>query len=252
MFENLIAVVGLHSVVWLVSLVRRDVSIVDLFWGVGFAVIAWRSTLSTDSNGSLTWLLVVLVTLWAVRLSAYLTWRNWGQPEDRRYRAMRDSWGSRFPLVSYFTVFLLQAVLTWIVALPLQLGAMSDSEIGWIALIGTTIWAVGLTFETVGDLQLARFKADPENQGKVMDRGLWAWTRHPNYFGDFLVWWGIYLISLQAGFVWWGLVGPIVMSILLMKVSGVTLLEKSLNKRVDGYAEYASRTNAFFPALPRK
>ena len=250
MLSNLAAVLLMHSLVWLVSLAKRDVSIVDLFWGVGFALIAWLSGFAAAPT-PLGWLLIAMVTVWALRLSGYLTWRNWGEPEDRRYAAMRQNWGPIFPLASLLIVFVLQAVLTWIVALPVQTAILRGGEIGLFAIAGLTIYLAGLFFESVGDYQLARFKADPANRGRVLDTGLWRYTRHPNYFGDFLVWWGIYLVSLQAGFVWWMLIGPVVMSILLMRVSGVTLLEKSLSQRLDAYGDYARRTNAFFPWPPR-
>lgn len=251
LWGNLLAIVLLHSAVWVVSLFRRDVSIVDLFWGIGFVLIAWRSLWVTEEPSPLACLLVGMVTLWGARLSGYLTWRNWGEPEDRRYAAMRDRWGGWFPTVSYFTVFLLQAALTWIIATPVQMGISVGGPVGGVALLGLAVWATGLFLETVGDYQLARFKGDPSNQGKVMNRGLWRYTRHPNYFGDFLVWWGVYLASTQSGVVWPTLVGPVLMSVLLMKVSGVTLLESSLKSRVEGYEEYARSTNAFFPGPPR-
>lgn len=250
--SNLIAIVAMHSVVWLLSLWRRDASVVDLFWGVGFLLIAWLSISGVENPSPLAWLLVVLVTVWALRLSTYLTWRNWGESEDRRYAKMRTHWGDWFPLVSLLTVFLLQAGLTWIVALPVQLGISTGGRVGIIAVIGATAWTIGLAFESIGDWQLARFKADPSNRGKVMDRGLWHYTRHPNYFGDFLVWWGLYLTSTQSGVFLVTLVAPILMSVLLMKVSGVTLLEGSLKSRVDGYEEYAQSTNAFFPWFTKK
>ncbi|WP_425401086.1 DUF1295 domain-containing protein [Aeoliella sp.] len=247
---NLLTVAFLHTAVWLVSLLKRDVSIVDLFWAVGFAVITCRTALLVQWT-PLSGLLVAMVLIWALRLSGYLTWRNWGEPEDHRYGKMREYWGRRFPLVSLFTVFLLQALLTWIVALPVQTSILQGGNLGVFATIGVLLWTIGLVFEAVGDWQLARFKADQANAGKVMDHGLWRYTRHPNYFGEFLVWWGIYVATLEAGFVWWTLIGPVLMSILLLKVSGVTLLEKSLQARKQGYDDYARRTSAFFPWLPK-
>lgn len=249
---NLIAILVMHSLVWLLSLWRRDASVVDLFWGVGFLLIAWLSIGGTEDPSPLGWLLTALVTVWALRLSTYLTWRNWGESEDRRYASMRRHWGNWFPLVSLLTVFLLQAALTWIIALPLQMGISVGGRIGVISQLGSAVWAIGLFFESIGDWQLARFKADPSNRGKVMDRGLWRYTRHPNYFGDFLVWWGLYLASTQSGVFLATLVAPMLMSVLLMKVSGVTLLEGSLKSRVAGYEDYARSTNAFFPWFPKK
>lgn len=243
--------VGCVVALWVVSLILRNASIIDLFWGFGFVVIAWVGwlTLAGDGGARRT-LLLALVSVWGLRLAIYLTWRNAGKGEDFRYQAMRRRWGSRFPIVSLATVFLLQAVLMLIVSLPVQAGMLTGGRIGVLGAVGAALWLVGVGFETIGDLQLARFKADPDNRGKVMDRGLWRYTRHPNYFGDFCVWWGLYLVAL-TGATWWTIVGPIVMSLLLLRVSGVSLLEKDIGKRRPGYAEYVERTNAFFPG-PRR
>lgn len=249
---NLLAIAAMHTLVWLASLAKRDVSIVDLFWGIGFILIAWRTAGAAGFDSPLVGLLLAMVTLWGLRLSGYLVWRNWGKSEDARYAAMRERRGEGFWLESLFVVFLLQALLTWIVALPLQTGIRRGGEIGLLALAGALVWLAGVVFETVGDYQLARFKADASNRGRVMDRGLWRYTRHPNYFGDFLAWWGVYLASTQAGFVWWTLIGPVVMTVLLLRVSGVTLLESSLKSRLEGYDEYVRATPAFFPWFPRR
>ena len=160
--------------------------------------------------------------------------------------------GARFPLVSLFTVFGLQGVLMWIVSLGVQLGQADDSSLGALAWVGTAVWAIGLTFEAVGDLQLARFKSDPANAGKVMDRGLWRYTRHPNYFGDACAWWGIALVASESGVGAWGLLGAAVMTGLLLRVSGVALLEKSLRKRKPDYEAYVARTSAFIPLPPKR
>ena len=234
---------------WLLSLVLRDVSIVDLFWGTGFVVIAWISYFTVTPSPRST-LLLVLVTIWGMRLTGYLTWRNLGKPEDYRYQQMREHFGKRFWLLSLPIVFGLQGMLMWIVSLPIQVTGFGTKPLsGWDA-IGICLWAVGLFFEAVGDLQLARFKSKPENKGQVMDRGLWRYTRHPNYFGDFLVWWGFYFVALGSGQAWWTVISPLVMSVLLIRVSGVALLEKSLKNRTAGYREYVRRTSAFFPRPP--
>ncbi len=164
---------------------------------------------------------------------------------------MRRRWGSRFPLVSLATVFLLQAVLMWIVSLPVQVGISNGGEVGWLASIGAVVFLIGFAFETFGDLQLARFKADPANAGKVMDGGLWRYTRHPNYFGDFTVWWGLFLVAVTGWDMVWTVVGPVLMSFLLLRVSGVAMLERAMPKRRAGYEDYVARTNAFFPWRPR-
>ncbi len=246
------AIAALMGATWLVSILIRDASIVDLVWGLGFVVVAWvgyiRGEIDTLTDRQS--LLLILVTVWGLRLSAYLAWRNIGSGEDFRYQAMRRRAGSRFPLISLFTVFGLQGILMWVVSLPVQVGMQIDRSLGILAGVGTVLCAIGVFFETVGDLQLARFKKDPDSAGKVMDRGLWRYTRHPNYFGDFMVWWGLFLIAADGG-AWWTFVGPAVMTALLMRYSGAGLLEKTIGERRPGYREYARRTNAFFPGAPR-
>ncbi|MFZ9629613.1 MAG: DUF1295 domain-containing protein [Ilumatobacteraceae bacterium] len=237
---------------WLVSLVVRNASIVDVVWGLGFVAVAWAVRLTADGVTARQNLLVALVTVWGLRLATYLGWRNHGKGEDYRYRAMRKHWGTRFPVVSLFTVFVLQGVLMWTVSLGVQLAQTADTpSLGLLAAIGVVVWAVGIFFEAVGDLQLARFKADATNAGKVMDRGLWRYTRHPNYFGDSCVWWGIALVCAETGIGRWGILGALIMTVLLVRVSGVALLEKSLSKRKPEYAEYVRRTSSFVPRPPR-
>ncbi len=258
---NLVLIAALMTLLWVVSLVVRDASIVDPVWGLAFVVIAWATFLRRPSPATegfdLGPLVVVLVTIWGVRLSAYLAWRNLGKGEDYRYVRMRERFGPRFPIASLVVVFLLQALLAWIVSLPVQAAQVgADAASGAatpsfpLVAIGVALWAVGLFFETVGDLQLAAFKRDPANRGRVMDRGLWRYTRHPNYFGDFCVWWGLFLIAAATG-AWWTVVGPILMSILLIRVSGAGLLEKTIGQRRPGYDEYVRRTSGFFPRPPR-
>jgi len=248
---NLAAIAALTFLLWLVSLPLRDASIVDIFWGLGFVAVAWLSSTLAGFPGYRSLLVAALATIWGVRLSGYLAWRNIGHTEDRRYREMRARWGGRFPVVSLFTVFWLQALILWIVAFPLQTAAASEISLNLIDLAGVALWLIGLIFETVGDAQLARFKADPANAGRVLQSGLWRYTRHPNYFGDFLVWWGFYLVA-AAGGAWWTVFSPLLMSVLLMKVSGVALLERSIAERRPEYRDYIERTNAFFPWPPRR
>lgn len=244
------AVLALLIATWLVSLAIRDVSIVDIAWGLGFVVIAWVSFASGDGDHGRRTLLAVLVTVWGLRLAGYIGRRKLRHPgEDPRYGAWREKWGIRFPLVSLFNVFLLQAALVWVVSLPLQGASSRDADLGWLDVVGIALWAVGLFFEAVGDAQMARFKADKSNRGTVMDRGLWKYTRHPNYFGDFCIWWGIGLIALSSG-AWWSLVGPAVVTLLLTRVSGKDHLERSMSQR-PGYKEYVERTSGFFPRPPR-
>jgi steroid 5-alpha reductase family enzyme len=196
---------------------------------------------------------LTLVTLWGVRLAVHLGVRTFGHEEDRRYQAARRRNDPGFAWKSVYLVFGLQAVLAWVISLPL-LGAIATGEaraLGVLDALGIALWLVGWVFESVGDWQLTRFKADPANAGAVMDRGLWRYTRHPNYFGDFCVWWGFYLLALGAG-AWWTIIGPVLMSFLLLRVSGVTLLERHIGKRRPAYDDYVRRTNAFFPGPAKR
>jgi steroid 5-alpha reductase family enzyme len=235
---------------WLWSLARRDVSGVDSLWSLMFVVAGAVYVLRTEAPGPRALGVLALVAVWALRLSAYITWRNHGQGEDRRYQEIRKRNEPHFALKSLFLIFGFQALLAWVVSLPLLATARGQAPWGALDAVGLAVFAVGLFFETVGDLQLARFKADPANRGLVMDRGLWRYTRHPNYFGDFCVWWGLFLIGAGAGG-YFGVVSPIVMSVLLLRVSGVALLEKDIAERRPKYAEYVRRTSAFFPWPPR-
>ena len=236
---------------WSVSLLRRDASIVDIVWGLGFVLVAWAAKFVTGASGSGNWLLLIMVTVWGLRLAGYLAKRNLGKGEDFRYRAMRRKHGERFAIVSLYTVFGLQGALMFVVSLPVTLGQReTDSGAGFIALLGFVVWVIGLYFEAVGDAQLARFKRDPRNEGRVMDQGLWAFTRHPNYFGDCVVWWGLAIVGSTQGAGVWAFLGALVMTVLLVRVSGVAMLDKLLAKRKPGYAEYMARTSGFIP-LPR-
>ena len=238
---------------WIVATIRRDVSVVDIVWGLGFAVVAVCSLVVGDGAAARRVLLAVLVGVWGLRLASYLAWRNLGHGEDRRYRKMRDARGPWFWLISLATVFGLQGLLMVVVALPVQLsaGAEDPRRLGPLAAVGAGLWLVGLVFEAGGDLQLARFKADPVNEGKVMDRGFWRYTRHPNYFGDVCVWWGIFLVAAETAPGRWGVAGPILMTVFLLRVSGVSLLERDIGERRPAYAAYIERTSAFLPRPPR-
>lgn len=247
---NLALVLGLFVVLWLVSLTLRDASIVDPCWGAGFVLIAWHTRLMLEAPGIRAWLMLTVVTLWGLRLSGYLTWRNWGHGEDRRYQAMREKHGSRFWLVSLLTVFILQAVLMWLISWPVQTAIVSRGALNPLDYFGVGLGLLGIAYESVADFQLARFKANPANKGRVLDMGLWRYSRHPNYFGEFCTWWGIYSMALAGGG-WWTVIGPLTISFLLLKVSGVTLLESTITERRPEYRDYIERTNAFFPSLPR-
>jgi steroid 5-alpha reductase family enzyme len=248
------AVAVLMLLTWVVSLLVRDASIVDIIWGAGFVVVAATAAVVGDGFDDRRYLLLLLVGVWGVRLSSYLAWRNLGHGEDYRYVAMRKKHGDRFWLVSLFQVFLLQGVLMWVVSLPVQLSAAADepASFGPLAYLGIAVWLIGVLFESIGDAQLTAFKARSENEGQVMDRGLWRYTRHPNYFGDFCVWWGIFLVAAETVPGRVGIIGPLVMSFLLLQVSEMAMLEKTIGKRRPGYAEYIERTSAFFPRPPKQ
>ena len=240
-------------VVWLISLKMRDASIVDIAWGSGFVVVGWVSFWLSDGNSTRSLLLTVLTTIWGLRLAFYLAKRNLGHGEDFRYQAMRRKHGSKFSFVSLYTVFGVQGLLMWIVSLPVQLGQVRETpNIGVVGVVGALAWCVGMFFEAVGDAQLAKFKRNPANKGLVMNRGLWRYTRHPNYFGDSCVWAGLGLIAAESRLGIIGLVGPVVMTFLLVKVSGAALLDRAMLKRKPGYETYVATTSGFIPRPPRR
>lgn len=240
------------SLLWLWSLMLRNASIVDPFWGCGFILIACTTALMTETMSWRGGLILLLTVVWGARLSLYLLWRNWGHGEDHRYAAMRAYHGARFWWVSLGTVFLLQAVVAWLVSLPVQwtIAVGPSTPFGWLDAAGLLLWGIGMFFEVVGDWQLARFRADPGNAQAVMDRGLWRYTRHPNYFGECCLWWGFYLLAAAAGFAW-TIISPLLMTWLLLKISGVSLLERTITTRRPEYAAYQQRTSAFFPWPPQ-
>jgi len=254
MMLNLAAVVAMMILGWLISLKYRNVTVVDSLWGLGFVLIAWITLLLSDAFAARSVLIAAMVTLWGLRLSLYLTWRNWGKVEDPRYGLWRAESGDRFWLVSLFKVFILQALFMWCISLSPQMGQLSQipQHLTWLDALGTIVWTAGFLFESIGDWQLARFKSNPENKGKVMDRGLWAYTRHPNYFGEFLVWWGLFLVTLATPGSWWTVCSPIIVTAVLLKMTGIPLTEKTISSTRPGYPEYVKRTNAFIPWFPQK
>ncbi len=252
-FANLLIVLcGMFSL-WGVSVARKDASIVDPCWGLGFVVIAWATIIQSGWQDTRDGVLVVLVTVWGVRLAGYLFWRNHGKGEDRRYAAMRAKHGKNFWWVSLLTVFLLQGFLMWIISLTIQSGIVfGDSDsFGLLGWIGVALWSVGFFFESIGDYQLAQFKAGLGSDNKVLRTGLWRYTRHPNYFGNFCIWWGLFLIAANANS-WWTIGCPALMSFLLLRVSGVSLLESDIAERRPEYADYKRNTSAFFPLPPSR
>jgi steroid 5-alpha reductase family enzyme len=244
------AVAVLMVVTWALSMRLRDASIVDVAWGLAFVLVAWIALALGDGEGARPPLVALLTMLWGLRLAAYIGARKRRQGgEDPRYGKWRAKRPDTFWIYSLFAVFLFQGLLVWIVALPVTAAAASDGSLGPLDLAGVAIWAVGLAIEATGDAQMARFKADPANRGRIMDRGLWRYTRHPNYFGECLVWWGLFALALSAG-AWWAVASPLVMTLLLTRVSGRDHLERSMSER-PGYADYVRRTSGFVPLPPR-
>ncbi len=244
--------VGFVTLIWLLSLVVNDSSIIDIFWGAGFVVLAIAYALITDGVLGRQILVVTLAAVWGLRLTLHIFRRNWGNGEDPRYVAWREQSGANYWWFSYFRVFLLQGVIMWIISAPLLAGQLRDEpeSVTVLDIVGVVVWLIGFAFESIGDYQLARFKADPANKGQVMRSGLWAYTRHPNYFGDACVWWGLYLIAAGTPHGWWTVFAPLLMTFLLVRVSGVAMLERSQKKK-PGYEEYVKSTSAFIPWLPK-
>ena len=239
---------------WLVSLRKRDVSIVDPMWPLVFVAAAWAVWIwgEGDRGAGRSALILVMVSVWGIRLGAHLAIRKWGAPEDYRYAAMRRR-RRNFERWSLVTVFLLQGALVTVVSLPIQ-AVLTDPDplpLGWIDWAGVIVWGTGFAFEAISDGQLRRFLATEASRGAVMDRGLWRYSRHPNYFGECLVWWGVFLPALAAGSAW-TIAGPLVLTFLLLRVSGVALLERTIAERRPAYADYARRTSAFIPSPPRR
>lgn len=248
---GLVSTLGLATLTWIVSVLKRDVSIVDGAWA--FMLLAAASVYATGAEpySERTMLILTLVLLWALRLSVHIIHRNWGEPEDRRYQDIRRKYEPNFAFKSLGIIFWFQAVLAWVISMPLWPALTVPVDWGASDVLAVSVWTVGMIFEGIGDWQLSRFKANPENHGKVMDRGLWRYTRHPNYFGECLIWWGFFLFGLPAG-AWWTAVGPLLLTYLLLKFSGVTLMEQTIVDRRPAYRSYIARTNAFIPGLPKQ
>ena len=254
---NALVLLAAYGLLWAVALKLRDVSFIDAWWPTGMALLAWTSLWLSGGSGLHGWLLALISTAWAARLGGHL-FRRWrGHGADRRYEEMiadgkeKRGWG--FPLAAAILVFAPQAPLQYIVALPVQLGQIeTPTSFGLLAMAGTALALFGLAFEAIGDAQLARFKADPGNKGKVLDTGLWRYTRHPNYFGDACLWWGLYLIAAETGLGAWSILGPILITLLLTKGSGAPTVEKGMENRRPEYAAYIRRTSGFIPWPPRK
>jgi steroid 5-alpha reductase family enzyme len=241
---------GLAVVAWAIATARRNVGLVDVFWPLFFLAAAATYAIAAPVAGPRGWLVIALVTAWGLRLSGYLAARNWNAPEDRRYRAIRERNEPGFTWKSLYLVFGLQAVLAWIISAPLVPAIAAAGPLAIVDLAGAALAAFGIAYESIADRQLARFLSESGSSGRVMDRGLWRYSRHPNYFGECCVWWGLYAIAAGAGGAW-TIFAPVLMTFLLLRVSGVTLLEKDIVERRPGYRAYVRRTNAFLPGPPR-
>lgn len=242
---------SLAFLTWLASLARRDVSIVDGMWPVFIGSAGLSYAWLAGQPRAVAHIALALLLVWAIRLCAHITVRNHGQPEDRRYQKIRANNQPNFELKSLYIVFGLQAGLAWIVALPFMAIVRDEQAFGLWSAVGCVLAAFGVIFEAVADWQLERFKKRGGPQGRVLDTGLWRYSRHPNYFGECCVWWGFGLMGVAAG-AWWALASPALMTVLLLKVSGVTMLEKDIVERRPEYARYIRATNAFVPGKPQR
>lgn len=242
---------GYMTIWYAIALLLKRNDVADIAWGLGFVLMAWVSFYLSEDSGQRGVLVGILVSIWGVRLSVHILLRNMKKSEDYRYLAWRKSWGKWFFLRSYIQVFLLQGLFLFIVAIPvIQINLNADKPLGFLDVAGVLVWVTGFLFEVIGDAQLARFKKDSTNKGKLMQSGLWKYTRHPNYFGEVLAWWGIWIISLSAVPYWMTIIGPLMITFLILKVSGVPMLEEKMQSHPE-FADYARRTNQFIPRLPK-
>jgi steroid 5-alpha reductase family enzyme len=245
---TLAVILFLYTVVcFVVSLIKKRNDVADVAWGPGFVLLAWASFFLSDAVGARGLLAGGLVSAWGLRLAWHLRARNRGQQEDYRYRAWRQAWGRWFFLRSYLQVYLLQGALMPVILLPvLLINRGAGSQLGALDAVGIAVWLVGFVLESAGDAQLKRFLEHPENRGKVMQEGLWRYSRHPNYFGEVVQWWGLWIMALSVPYGWAGIVGPATITFLILKVSGVPLLEKRMAEHPE-FAEYRSKTSMFIP-----
>jgi steroid 5-alpha reductase family enzyme len=249
--QALPAMLALGLAAWLVASARRNVGLVDVFWSLFFLTAALCYASASRPLGARALVVLALVAIWAMRLAIYLAHRNWSKPEDHRYQAIRARNQPGFVWKSLYLVFGLQVLLAWIISAPLSAAIAGTSAPGALDCAGLVLTLFGISYESIADFQLAAFKSQAGNAGRVMDRGLWRYSRHPNYFGECCVWWGFYLLALATG-AWWCVFAPLLMTTLLLKVSGVALLEKDIGERRPAYREYIARTNAFLPGRVRE
>jgi steroid 5-alpha reductase family enzyme len=241
-------VIGLAG--WIASLIKSDVSIVDSLWSLMFLAAASVYLIYAQPANMRSYIVYGLVAVWALRLSIHITIRNWGESEDHRYVTIRNNREPWFEYKSLYFVFGLQALLAWIISLPIFAAITISSEFSMLDAIACVFWLIGFSFQAVADYQLLRFKSDPANSGKVLARGAWRYSRHPNYFGECLIWWGFYLFALSSG-AWWSVISPVLITFLLLRISGVAMMEGTITKRRPEYQAYISSTNAFIPWFPK-
>lgn len=240
------------NLMFFLALALKDNSIVDVGWGIGFITVAITSLWSSHNSSYEALLLAALVLIWGLRLAGYIAKRNRGKGEDYRYKQWREEWGKNVVWRSYLQVFMLQGGIMFLVALPIMIGILNGvDDLGLTEIAGTLLWLVGFFFEAVGDYQMYRFKKEPANKGKVMKYGLWKYTRHPNYFGEAVMWWGIFLIAANNGYIYLSLISPVLLTFLLLKVSGVAMLERKYDDNPE-YQQYIESTSAFIPLPPKK
>jgi steroid 5-alpha reductase family enzyme len=247
---GLVFVLSASLLLWLLSLRLRNAGIADIFWAPGIAGVVDIAAWTGGSSGTRASAVLLLVNLWAFRLAAHLWSRH--AKEDRRYAEMRQHFGRNWWWLSLIQVFLLQAILIWFIPAPLVAALLySHVPLGWLDYLGIGLAAAGLVCEALADSQLAAFRADPGNRRMVLDRGLWAWSRHPNYFGECMLWWGFFLIGYGASHQIWLLLAPVLVTVLLLKVSGISLMEDKIVSRRPGYTDYRRRVSAFIPWKPK-
>ena len=240
------------SSIFLLAWIKKDNSLVDIAWGIGFIVVAISTFFLEAGSDPRHILVTALIVLWGTRLATHIAIRNKGRGEDFRYAQWRKNWGKGFLIRSFFQIYMLQGFLLLIIAYPVMLiNHSKEAGIVFLDVLGLIIWLIGFLFEALGDYQLSKFKQKTENKGKIMAQGLWKYTRHPNYFGEIVMWWGIFLMALSVKSGWTAVVSPLLITFLLLRVSGITMLEKKYvgNKE---FEEYARRTSAFFPWFPKK
>lgn len=247
-----LVILSYMTILFILSILLKDNSIADIAWGPGFIIVAVALFLILGEYAPRQILVTILITIWGLRLGIRILLRNWGKGEDFRYQAWRKQWGKYFLIRSYLQVFLLQGFLLLLIIFPVYIISVYGKEqLLWLDSVGIIIWSIGFFFEAVGDYQLDKFIKNPDNTGKILDYGLWRYTRHPNYFGEVTQWWGIFIIGLGLSYGWLGIIGPITITFLILKVSGIPMLEKAMSKN-PAFLPYKEKTSVFIPWFPKK